>query len=107
MKTLDKDQRKWIKVSLSVDINLVICIFDTFQFPAFDTQLKSCDTFETSGSVYGNLPKPELNEQNENDDGVTPDFVMTEDGVKLTDLGREQVGYSHSVAVYIVAAPIH
>ena len=78
---------------LSALIDLAFYILDILQLPAFETQPKSCDTFETSGSVYCNLPKPELNKQDENDDGVTPDFVMTEDGVKLTDLGREQVGY--------------
>ena len=78
---------------LSALIDLAFYILDILQLPAFETQPKSCDTFETSASVYGNLPKAELNKQDENDDGVTPDFVMTEDGVKLTDLGREQVGY--------------
>ena len=78
---------------LSALIDLAFYILDILQLPAFETQRKSCDTFETSGSVDGNLPKPELNKQDENDDGVTPDFVMTEDGVKLTELGREQVGY--------------
>jgi len=59
-----------------------------YQFPAFNTKLLVGDQADGDTS-FKDPPSESL--LHPNDDGVTPEFRMTEDGVKLTARGREQI----------------